>query len=104
MDFSEDYDHSISLDEAAKMTKAYRDSMPKESPIAATFSKSALKIILEQGGCAGVRMYYARDADKKLTLVLAGIKASGDDLYEGRLAEMAQLCPPFCSPRNPLNS
>jgi hypothetical protein len=104
MDFSENYDHSISLDEAAKMTKAYRDSMPKDSPIAATFSKSALKNILDQAGCAGIRMYYAKGADKKLTLVLTGMKAEGGDIYEGRLAEMAQLCPPFCSPRNPLNS
>jgi hypothetical protein len=37
-------------------------------------------------------------------LVVTGVDANKDDLYQGTLAEHADRCPMWCSQGNPLNS
>jgi hypothetical protein len=96
--------HSISLAVAATLTKNYRDSIPAGSTIALYFSKSAVQNILNQANCTGIRMYYAIDETGKKQLVLVGVNAAGNDLYQGLLADRALPCPPTCSASNPLNT
>ena len=68
-------------------------------------SKNSLNIRFEnQEGCVGIRIYYAKTQDDKMSLVLTGVKNNGDDMYDGELAEHGPLCPPLCSSSNPLNS
>ena len=105
MAFDPSKDHSISLKEASKLTKRYRDDRgSSKEPIAGAFGHKAFKDILEQKDCVGIRVYYAKDDNKNLTTVLVGIDSNGNDLYEGRLMEWSGLCPPLCGEDNPLNA
>jgi hypothetical protein len=99
---NENTNHSISLEDAAKMTARYRKAAG--APLAAAFGKAAMLKILDQDDCIGFRAYYAKNEKDELTLMLAGITENGDDLYEGELAEYGAACPPFCGASNPLNS
>jgi len=104
MEFNENTNHSISLAEAAAMTKRYRQAAGQGAIIASAFNKKAFQDILDQEKCTGIRMYYAKQDDGKSTLVLVGIKENGDDIYDGELAEWSGNCPPNCGASNPLNS
>ncbi len=104
MSFDENMDHSISLADAAKLTKRYRDGAGSGAKIATAFGKTALQAILNQEKCVGIRMYYAKKENGDPTLVLTGLKANSDDIYDGKLAEYSADCPPECAPENDLNS
>jgi len=104
MEFNENTNHSISLADAAAMTKKFRDGAGQGAIIASAFNKKALQNILDQENCIGIRMYYAKNENGELTLVLVGVKDNGDDIYDGELAEWGANCPPNCGASNPLNS
>ncbi len=104
MKFDANTDHSISLAEAAAMTKKFREGAGQGAIIAAAFNKKALQSILNQKECIGIRMYYAKEENGEPTLVLVGVKENGDDIYDGELAEWSGNCPPNCGASNPLNS
>jgi hypothetical protein len=106
--------HGISLEMAARMTKAYRDAGINVVK-ASAFSREAFERVLAQEGCVGIRCYYAfkllsidpemdPDEDQKMTLVIVGTDERGNDLFEGELAEMSLSCPIICPADNPLNS
>ena len=46
-------------------------------------------------------MYYAEEADGKPTLVLVGVDALDNDLYQGVIGEDHYPCPPFCAGDSP---
>lgn len=102
MSFNPNQDHSISLQDAAEMTKAYRDNNPG-AIIGGFFGKDAIQAILDQPECVGLKFYYAEENGAP-TLVLCGAKANQDDLYLGQLAEQALPDPPYNSSQNPLNN
>jgi hypothetical protein len=104
MEFNENTDHSISLAEAAAMTKKFRQGAGQGAIIASAFNKKTLLDILNQEKCLGIRMYYAKKENGESTLVLVGFEENGDDIYDGELAEWAGNCPPNCGASNPLNS
>jgi hypothetical protein len=104
MDFSENQDHSISLEDAKKLTANYRDWAGEDAIIATSFGKTALNKILSQSGCIGIRMYYGRTDNDDPAMVLVGIAQNGNDLIGGELAELGADCPPFCASPNALNS
>lgn len=104
MPFTGNEDQSISLVEAAKLTKNYRDSVPANATLSGYFSKQELLKILGQAGSLGIRYYYAKSDDGKQKLVLVGVKSEQDDLFNGEIAEHSIDCPPFCPNPNPLNS
>lgn len=96
--------HSISLSDAAAMTKAFRDSISSGQIIAHYFGKSAIAAILNQTNCVGIRIYYALSTTAVKQLVVTGVDANGNDLYNGLLAERSLTCPIDCSTANPLNT
>lgn len=96
--------HSITLSDAAKMTKAYRQSITAGSTIAHAFGKSAIQAILNQSGVVGVRIYYGLNEEGEKQLIVVGTDTLGNDLYTGLLAERSLHCPEDCSSANPLNS
>ena len=98
--------HEISIEEAAALTAAYRLSGSydtNDGRIATAFNKEALKRLLNQEECMGIRCYYANDVDGLLTLVLVGYDDEGNDLLD-QLAEFGNPCPDNCSNDNALNS
>ncbi len=96
--------HSISLADAAEMTKNYRQSVASGTIIAHAFGKNAIQAILNQTGATGIRIYYGLDDNGVKQLVVTGVNSSGNDMYEGLLAERSLYCPDDCSAANPLNT
>lgn len=105
MSFTGQENHEISLQEASEMTKRYRDSQTTEGYIKAEyFGQEAIKAILKQENCVGIRIYYALDENMVKKLVLVGVDQNENDLYNGVLAEKGLTSPPHVISSNPLNS
>ena len=95
--------HSISLAEAAELTKNYRDAHPGEIR-AGKFSKEAIDAVMAPTACVGMRIYYGETNSGKPSLVLVGVDASGNDLTTDFIADHMMDDPPYSSTPNPLNS
>lgn len=104
MTYTGNENHDISLDAAAQMTKNFRDTVSTTATIALYFGKKAIQDILNQENCVGLRLYYAINENSQNQLVAVGVDSSGNDLYQGKLADRALCCPNYCSSANPLNS
>lgn len=104
MAFTGQENHDITLDDAAGMTKRYRDAGINRIK-GGFFGRDALEAILAQSDCVGIRFYFALDAATvpDMTVVLLGAKANEDDIANGRLAEFALPCPNQCGTTNKLN-
>lgn len=102
MSFNPNQDHSITLPDAAELTKAYRDNNPG-AILGGFFGKDAIQAILDQPDCVGIKFYYA-EQNGNPTLVLCGAKADQNDQYNGLLAEHVLDHPPYNAAPNPLNS
>ena len=105
MSFTGQENHEISLQEASKMTKRYRDNQQTEGYIKSEyFGQEAIKAILQQENCVGIRIYYALDENMVKKMVLVGVDQNENDLFYGVLAEKGLVCPPSCPANNsPLN-
>lgn len=103
MSFTGNENHDITLSEAANWTKRYRLANP-HLVLGHFFGAKAIKNILAQETCVGIRIYHALDEAGKQQLILVGVDADENDLYEGLLAERSWPCPPTCGSQNPLNS
>jgi len=119
----------ITLDEAIQMTGRYRDQKGnilkpeyEKSEILAiseTFQKASVDAVINQEGCAGMRIYFGMSEDLNIHSILIGVNDQGEDLLPVAGAKMAmgesvlssppiienaQRCPPTCSFTSPLNS
>lgn len=101
MEFTGNEDHNISLDDAARFTAAYRNARG-ETFLGGFFGKDAIREILEQSNCAGIRIYNAIDDDNNGTYVIVGVTADNKDMTEGKIAEFIIGCPPNCDSESPL--
>lgn len=97
-------DHDIPLATASAMTKKYRDANPPGVIISHAFSKDSVMALFAQTNCVGVRAYYGLDAAGAKQLILVGVDASDNDIYNGILLDRSVACPPMCPATNPLNS
>lgn len=102
MSFTGNEDHSIPLSTAAAWTKNYRDTNPGTIK-GHYFGKDIFQAILAQTNCVGVRIYYAIDDAGVKQLILVGVDANENDLYNGVLGDRSIKCPPTCGATNPLN-
>lgn len=96
MPFTGNEEHSISLEEAAKMTERYRSGAGAAAFLGGYFGRDALLAILGQEGCTGIRIYNARNDAGESNFVLVGVDSEGEDMTDGPLAELSIGCPPFC--------
>jgi len=87
----------VTLEEAQVYTKRYNSTIAEDDIKAVSFGKENLENILIQNECIGVRFYYAKTEEDKLTLVAVGYNADGDDLSEGIILERGAPCPPYCA-------
>lgn len=67
------------------------------------FEKGAVEKILTQPGCAKLRIYYGKDKNEKLNLVLVGVDTLGKDMAKGSIMEAVAPCPPWCDMTSELN-
>jgi hypothetical protein len=108
MPFDGNEDHRIKFEDAAALTKAYRDNSPASAPKGGFFGRAAIEQILSQNGCMGIRYYHGQDASGKAVIVLVGTDANEDDQVDvtsGHVCrEMAIPCPNRCGVNNILNN
>lgn len=104
MNFTGHESHDITLNEAAAMTKRYRDTITAGQTIAHYFGGDAINAILQQTGAVGIRIYYGLNDTNQKQLIITGVDSAGNDLYLGSLAERSVTCPIDCSSANPLNT
>ena len=89
-------DHHIDVERATQMTTRFRKQAGPGAVKGLMTDRAIIDEILAQPGCAGIRMYFALEADNSPTLVVVGVDANGLDLYHGVMAEDHYPCPPFC--------
>lgn len=94
--------HSISLTDAISLTRNFRLTAPPGSPIAEALGKNAIREVLDQSDCVGLKIYFGRRDDGTPTLVLVGVSSSGADMINGKILDMTWPCPPFCDLMSPL--
>lgn len=115
--------HEISLQTAIDMTtlyRTYRETILASNyqnqdilPISETFNRDAIDKLLSESNCAGLRIYYSMDENKKVHAILVGVNSSNEDILpvnslneaeELIILEEGQRCPPSCPPSSDLNS
>lgn len=95
--------HEITLQEAITMTHAYQNSPQFAGQTkAGLIDASAVEALLNQQGCAGMRIYFALNAHNNLTLVLVGTDINEKDMTTGVILDKLKDCPPFCDFDSPL--
>jgi hypothetical protein len=117
--------HSISLDQAKKMTKKFRDDKDKIIkpehhgkhllPDCESFDRTAFDDLLRREDCKGVRIYYGmKEGELQLHAIIVGFDADGKDILPEEakvmdsttavIVEQGSVCPPDCPPASPLNT
>lgn len=93
---------AISIEHASEMTAAYRSENP-EGRLGLFMGKEVLLSILNQTGCKGIRVYFAKDiAHNENELVFVGADANENDMLT-IVADNGFPCPSRCGSKNPLN-
>ena len=95
--------HVVSLDQAVKYIQNFAAKPEAPTVKGGYFGRNIFDKLLSQGGCVGIRYYYAKTDSGIATIVLVGVDNSGNDLYQGVIAEKGFPCPPWCPSSNPLN-
>ncbi len=95
--------HNISLDDAMRFTKNFRTGVVAGTILAESFESSAIRELIDQKGCAGIRIYNGKKDDGTLAFVLVATDSSGEDMTAGLLLETGWPCPPICPNNSVLN-
>jgi hypothetical protein len=103
MSFTGHEDHSIGLEEAADLTRRFRDNN-QGAILGGFFGRDAIESILAQTGCVGIRYYNAEKDNNDHTLVLVGCDANQNDILPGIVQEFAKPIPPYGGNSNVLNT
>ena len=104
MSFTGNEDHAFTLAEAAEWTANYRATVATTAIKGHYFGRAIIENILAQTDCVGIRIYYALNDDGEQRLIISGVKADENDIFNGVIAEKSFLCPNRCGVANPLNS
>jgi hypothetical protein len=117
--------HSISLDEAKKMTKKFReekDKIVKDEykgkhliPNCESFDRTEFDILLRREDCKGVRIYYGmKEGADRIHAIIVGFDAEGKDIlpvegavmdgFDPPIIENGATCPTNCPPDSGLNN
>jgi hypothetical protein len=115
--------HFISLDDAKKMTKKFRDDKDKIVkdeykgkhllPNCESFDRAAFDALLQREDCKGVRIYYGmKQDDDRIHAIIVGFDEEGRDILpvEGVamdntgavIIEEGLPCPTYCPPASGL--
>jgi hypothetical protein len=99
-----DQPHEIPLADACAMTSRYRNSGQFNNYFGGFFGSTAIREILDQDSCVGIRYYYGLNDQENPVLILVGVDAENKDLVEGKIAEMSLPCPELCDSTSPLKN
>jgi hypothetical protein len=82
--------HAISLTDAKKFTRNFRDKKDsilagefkkaKSLPNCETFERAAFDEVLAQPGCTGLRIYLAMDDELLIRMVIVGVNENNEDM------------------------
>ena len=117
-------DHSISLDEAKKMTKKFRDDKDKIVrdefkrkhlvPDCESFDRAAFDALLRREDCKGIRIYYGMKDSPHVHAIIVGFDENGKDILpqpgavmdstDPVIVEDGTTCPTVCPPASDLNT
>lgn len=103
MSFTGREGEAITLQTATQWAANYRNSAPSGAIHSHFFGRDIINTILNQSGCVGIRAYYAIDDKGIQQILLVGVNANQEDLYNGTIADRSILCPPYCPTNSPLN-
>jgi hypothetical protein len=116
--------HLITLDDAKKMTKKFRDDKDKIVkdeykgkhlvPNCESFDRAAFDELLQREDCKGVRIYYGmKPEDHKVHAIIVGFDEAGKDILpvegivmdgtNGCIIQDGTACPNNCPPPSDLN-
>ena len=95
--------HRIALDDAARMTRRFRDRGADTEKGGAFHSDQVIEL-LTQPDCASLRYYHGLDEAGRQALILVAADPDGADITRGPVLDLHIPCPPFCGPTSPLNS
>lgn len=116
-------DHSISLAEAKKMTRKFRDEKDKLMrdeykgqhlmPHCESFDRAAFDALLRREDCKGVRIYYGMKDTPHIHAIIVGFDENGKDILpqagavmdstDPTIIQNGQSCPSNCPPSSDLN-
>jgi hypothetical protein len=89
--------HEITLQEAEELTHAYQnDPEYQGKTVSCRIDNEAYQAVINQDDCIGIRTYFAKNSDNKLTIVVVGVDANGNDMTDGVLLNRALGCPNAC--------
>ena len=92
-------DHTITLALAATYTRRHRGAGGgpiKDGDHGHAFHADQVLKLLQQKGCAALRIYQGLDDKGHRSPVLVGVDEAGKDLASGVLLQQGFPCPPFC--------
>ena len=92
----------IALSEAQLYVSEFRKKFPQE--IKALFvGENKINQILSQPDCIGIRIYNGFNiAENRLSHVLVGVNANGQDMADGIIVDRMVPCPTMCDSSSPL--
>lgn len=115
--------HFIDLAKAKKLTGKFRQKKKEVLsdkykdknvlPTCETFDRLAIDALLQQPGCAGIRIYLGMDDKDEVNLVLVGVNEKGEDMLpsgtdsvaaEPQIVDNGTRCPTECPSSSPLNT
>ncbi len=95
--------HRIALNDAAAMTRRWRQRDPGAIK-AGAFHADQVRELLAQPGCVAFRIYTGLNDKDETQFVLVGVDAKDQDMTAGILLEFHFPCPPFCDDGSGLNT
>ncbi len=95
--------HRISLQDAAVMTRRWRQRTP-DAVKAGAFHADQVRELLAQPGCVAFRIYNGLNEKDEVQFILVGVDAKDKDMTGGVMLEFHYPCPPFCDDGSGLNS
>lgn len=93
-------DHDIPLKDAIDLVTRYRIGAREK---AGAFHADAVRRLLDQPGCTGIRIYPGRHSDGTGAFVLVGLDDMDRDMTKGLLLDIHYPCPPYCDDTSPLS-
>jgi hypothetical protein len=101
--FTGNEQHEISLADAARLTRNFREHADRGAAKGGLIERAIIERILAQDTCVGIRLYHGLDAKYKRTLVLVGVTKHGSNLVNGSLGGVRSFRAPFGGERLVLN-
>ena len=95
-------DHQISLADAKRYIANYSENPTAPTIKAGFFWRSIFDKILEQPGCVGIRIYYAKMDDDSPTFVIVGVDEQEKEITAGIIGQVVKPCPPYCETESEL--